>query len=196
MFGLVFHHFRLAVKIPGEAIAFLSALGYRMSDPVFDQNQNVHLTMAAHPSQPAVEIIYPGKEGGPIDDLVQRQPQGIVYHLWYVTENLVSSLKQFKTAGHVCFLAETGATFSRPKGFLLPCDRHGADRSSRINPEAALTDVRIKDGRTGTDPAKSPLRFELSNLEPQRKSSCTKLNNQRLTPRWPTEARYRLVRLA
>jgi methylmalonyl-CoA/ethylmalonyl-CoA epimerase len=55
--------------------------------------------MGSHETQPAVEIIYEGTEAGPIDKLMQRHAQGIVYHVCYVTENLRESLDGLEAAG-------------------------------------------------------------------------------------------------
>src|SRR5260370_29896783 len=99
MEGLAFHHFGLAVRKPDDGVAFLSMLGYRMENPILDKIQNVHLMMGWHDSQPAVEVIYEGTDAGPIDKLIQRHPQGIIYHVCYVTTNLQESLDQLETAG-------------------------------------------------------------------------------------------------
>lgn len=99
MHGLTFHHFGLAVKKPQNAIKFLSTLGYRMGDPFFDPNQRVNLIMGTHDYQPAVEIIFPGLESSPIDQLIQKHSGGIVYHLCYLANNLEDTLAQFETAG-------------------------------------------------------------------------------------------------
>jgi len=118
MLDLVFHHFGLAVKTPDQATSFLTALGYQLGEPVFDPGQNVHLMMATHPHQPQVEVIYAGREGGPIDKLVQQHPPGIVYHLCYSTQNLAESLAQIKAVGlqAICF--------SKPKPAPLFQGRH------------------------------------------------------------------------
>lgn len=99
MTGLTFHHFGLAVKNPQDAITFLTAQGYELGEPVFDPNQNVHLMMGTHASQPHVEVIYAGQDNGPIDKLVQRHATGIVYHLCYETQNLDETLKQIEASG-------------------------------------------------------------------------------------------------
>lgn len=99
MIDLAFHHFGLAVKSPVEATLFLSALGYKMGEPLFDPGQNVRLMMATHTTQPAIEIIFEGQAGGPIDKMIQQRPQGIVYHICYTTSNLSASLAQLKAQG-------------------------------------------------------------------------------------------------
>ena len=96
---LVFHHFGLAVKQPGTATTLLSTLGYRIGETVFDPIQNVHLALCFHDHQPAVEVIWPATDGGPIDSLVQRHSAGIVYHLCYETSDLTAALVQLKDAG-------------------------------------------------------------------------------------------------
>ena len=96
---LQFHHFGLAVRRPDEARIFVSSLGYRLGDYVFDPAQNVHLQMCHHAGHPDVEIICPGDTPGPVDRLVQRRPAGIVYHLCYVTDDLTATLAGFEAAG-------------------------------------------------------------------------------------------------
>ena len=92
---LKFHHFGLAVRRPDEARIFVSALGYQLGEPVFDPAQNVHLQLCVHETHPAVEIIWPGNAGGPIDKLAQRHASGIIYHVCYETDDLDAALARF-----------------------------------------------------------------------------------------------------
>jgi methylmalonyl-CoA/ethylmalonyl-CoA epimerase len=92
---LKFHHFGLAVRRPDEARVFVSALGYRMGEAVFDAAQNVHLQLCTHETHPAVEIIWPGDTKGPIEKLTERHAAGIIYHVCYETDNLPAALAQF-----------------------------------------------------------------------------------------------------
>jgi methylmalonyl-CoA/ethylmalonyl-CoA epimerase len=96
---LKFHHFGLAVRTPDEARKFVAALGYRVGDPVFDSTQNVRLQLCTHEMHPAVEIIWPGSDTGPVDRLVQRHASGIIYHLCYETDNLALALDGLAAAG-------------------------------------------------------------------------------------------------
>jgi hypothetical protein len=98
-FGLVFHHLGLAVRSPKSASILLNGLGYNLGPSVYDPCQNVFLQMAESPRNPAVEIISPGEGPGPIDKLVARHADGIIYHACYVTENLSATLAAIKTAG-------------------------------------------------------------------------------------------------
>jgi hypothetical protein len=59
----------------------------------------VNLIMCGHSLHPSVEIIFPGKGPGPIDDMVQRHSSGIVYHVCYETSDLVQTLAGFAEAG-------------------------------------------------------------------------------------------------
>jgi len=95
---LEFHHFGLAVRRPDEARVFVSALGYRIGDPVFDPAQNVHLQLCTHETHPAVEIIWPGDTRGPIEKLIERHAAGIIYHVCYEPDNLTAALAQFAEA--------------------------------------------------------------------------------------------------
>ena len=99
-FGLTFHHLGLAVRRPRDATQFLGGLGYSIGAPVFDPEQNVNLIMCAHPgAMPDVEIIYPAAGTSPVDALVAARPQGIVYHLCYVTADLPATLAALDQAG-------------------------------------------------------------------------------------------------
>lgn len=95
---LKFHHFGLAVRRPDEARVFLSTLGYQFGESCFDPAQNVHLQMGTHPTDPAVEIIWPTDSKGPIEKLTARHAGGIVYHICYETDNLAASMEHFAQA--------------------------------------------------------------------------------------------------
>ena len=96
---LAFHHLGLAVRRPQEATVFLSTLGYRMGETVLDPGQNVHLKMCLHETEPAVEIIWPGNTKGPLDEMIQRRPSGIIYHICYTTDHLAATLAGLEKAG-------------------------------------------------------------------------------------------------
>jgi methylmalonyl-CoA/ethylmalonyl-CoA epimerase len=96
---LKFHHFGLAVRRPDEARKFIATLGYQGGESIFDPAQNVHLQLYTHPGHPAVEIVWPGDNTGPINKLTQRHASGIIYHLCYETDNLSAALSGLETAG-------------------------------------------------------------------------------------------------
>jgi hypothetical protein len=92
-FGLRFHHLGLAVRRSRDAVRFLGGLGYALGEPIFDPEQNVNLIMCRHPgTMPDVEIIYPAQGKSPVDGLVAQRPDGIVYHMCYVTDDLAATL--------------------------------------------------------------------------------------------------------
>jgi methylmalonyl-CoA/ethylmalonyl-CoA epimerase len=91
-YGLTFHHLGLAVKLPEAAVSFLVGLGYAKGESIFDPLQNVHLLMCDHPAMPSVEIISPAEGAGPLDKLLVRQKDGLVYHMCYTTQNLAGTL--------------------------------------------------------------------------------------------------------
>jgi len=66
---------------------------------VFDPEQNVHLLMCTHDAMPPVEIVSPGDGNSPIDSLVARHDNGIVYHPCYLARDLAHSLAQLEAAG-------------------------------------------------------------------------------------------------
>lgn len=91
-YGLSFHHFGLGVADPASAQRFLSVMGYTLEPLVYDPLQNVRLGMAYHPTMPAIEIICPGNGPGPLDKVLATHPEGLVYHLCYVTDDLDATL--------------------------------------------------------------------------------------------------------
>ena len=99
-FGLAFHRLGLAVRRPDHAVCFLGGLGYAVAQPVFDPEQNVNLIMCRHSAaMPDIEIIYPAAGRSPVDTLVERRPDGIVYHVCYVTADLAASLAGLEERG-------------------------------------------------------------------------------------------------
>jgi hypothetical protein len=98
--GLRFHHLGLAVRRPRDAARFLAGLGYDMDEPVFDPEQNVNLILCRHRgAMPTVEIIYPAEGKSPIDALVNARPDGIVYHMCYLTDDLSATLAWMEQNG-------------------------------------------------------------------------------------------------
>jgi len=96
---LEFHHLGLAVKHSRRATALLAALGYQIGDAVFDPTQNVHLALCTHECQPAVEVIWPSGDPGPIDVLTERHSSGVIYHICYQTNDLTAALAKLQEAG-------------------------------------------------------------------------------------------------
>jgi len=110
--GLRFHHLGLAVRRPRDAARFLAGLGYEFAEPVFDPEQNVNLIMCRHDgAMPNVEIIYPAEGKSPVDALVGLRPDGIVYHVCYVTDDLSATLAWMEQNGvrAVCAVPPTRA---------------------------------------------------------------------------------------
>jgi len=110
--GLAFHHLGLAVRRPDDATRFLGALGYSIGEPVFDPAQNINLIMCRHPgAMPDVEIVYPDKTRSPIEAVVALRPEGLVYHLCYVTRDLGAALRRLADAElrAVCMVPPTPA---------------------------------------------------------------------------------------
>src|ERR1700740_2721280 len=100
-FGLRFHHFGLAVRRPDSATTFLSGLGYRVGESIFDPEQNVNLIMNTHDQMPSVEIIYPtlGEGKTPVDGLIVRHPDGVVYHPCFETSSIEQSVGESQASG-------------------------------------------------------------------------------------------------
>ena len=96
---LRFHHLGLAVKSPEPARSFLGTLGYVFGETVFDPLQNVYLTLCEHSSMPAIEIICRGDGKGPLDRLLVKHPDGLIYHICYTTGNLERTLYSLSASG-------------------------------------------------------------------------------------------------
>jgi hypothetical protein len=97
-FGLQFHHFGLAVRKPDEALRYLNALGYVQGATCFDGHQRVNLAMCHHDSMPDVELIWPGREPSPIDQMLKRN-ETLIYHLCYTSKSVEKSIASIENAG-------------------------------------------------------------------------------------------------
>lgn len=95
---LTFHHFGLASARPQACTAFLVAMGYQVGETIYDPAQNVHLAMAVHSRQPAVEIVSPGPTPGPISALISANREGI-YHLCYECSDVDAAVALMKKNG-------------------------------------------------------------------------------------------------
>jgi hypothetical protein len=99
-FGLSFHHFGLAVRKPELAVRLAEGLGYTLGARIFDPEQNVNLMMATHDRMPEIEVIFPAAKGqGPVDSILAKRPDGIIYHLCFATDDLGQSLAALEASG-------------------------------------------------------------------------------------------------
>lgn len=93
-----FHHFGLASARPQACTDFLVAMGYQVGETIYDPAQNVHLAMAVHPRQPAVEIVSPGPTPGPITALISTDREGL-YHVCYECDDIDAAVVSMKQNG-------------------------------------------------------------------------------------------------
>ena len=80
-------------------MTFVSMLGYRIGEEVFDPGQNVNLGICTHETEPTVEIIWPGETKGPVHGLTEHHPAGVIYHVCYSTDHIGSALAGLEKAG-------------------------------------------------------------------------------------------------
>jgi methylmalonyl-CoA/ethylmalonyl-CoA epimerase len=98
--GLRFHHLGLAVRRPSDAIRFLTGLGYDIPEPVFDPEQNVNLILCRHTgAAPDVEIIYPAAGKTPIEPYLGLRPDGLIYHMCYMADDLDAAAVALERSG-------------------------------------------------------------------------------------------------
>jgi hypothetical protein len=96
--GLAFHHFGLAVKRPDQAFLYLEGLGYRRGAVCWDPLQHVNLAMLHHPAMPDVEVIWPGDEPSPIDNLI-KGGKSLIYHQCYTSQDPAASIAALRQLG-------------------------------------------------------------------------------------------------
>lgn len=76
-----FHHFGLAARDPGQALAYLKSIGYTCVREVWDPLQAVHLRWCEAKGAPAVEIVTPPLDrDGPLASVLASQGTSF-YHL-------------------------------------------------------------------------------------------------------------------
>jgi methylmalonyl-CoA/ethylmalonyl-CoA epimerase len=98
-FGLAFDHLGLATRSPDRAVAFLEGLGYQPGAAIYDPLQKVNLILCANAFMPAVEVIYPADQRGPLDAILAGNSESF-YHLCFRSHDLAASLDAMRRAGH------------------------------------------------------------------------------------------------
>ena len=88
---IVFHHYGLATSNHAQSVHLLQAMGYSCSPPIYDDLQKVHLSMCLHTTLPPVEVVSPGGEDGPLDNILKSN-QAAVYHLCFVVQSFDEAL--------------------------------------------------------------------------------------------------------
>ncbi|MDQ7250219.1 VOC family protein [Dongia sedimenti] len=96
--GLAFHHFGLAVKRPDQAFLYLVTLGYRKGATCWDPLQGVNLAMMHHADMPDVEVIWPGDQPSPIDNLI-KGGKALIYHQCYTSADPAASIAVLRELG-------------------------------------------------------------------------------------------------
>ena len=96
--GLAFHHVGLAVKRPDEAFLYFKALGYRKGASCWDPLQHVNLAMVHHEVMPDVELIWPGDEPSPIDNMI-KGGKALIYHQCYTSPDPQTSISALRAIG-------------------------------------------------------------------------------------------------
>lgn len=95
---LRFHHLGLAARDPERAATFLRALGYEVGALTRDPLQGVDLAVCQHPTMPAVEIVVPVGDGGPLASMLKREAE-MVYHVCFETCDREAALRALADAG-------------------------------------------------------------------------------------------------
>ena len=97
-----FHHYGLAVKDFKDAIKFHKNLGYRFSNEIYDENQNVNLILCTSKNYPSVELVKPINEKSPINNYISKNNE-IIYHVCYeVNLKKISMDKFFLYNRYIC----------------------------------------------------------------------------------------------
>lgn len=76
----------------------LRLLGYELSELVHDPVLSVNLRLCIHSSFPAVEIVMPGSERGPLDGVLRRHEQ-LLYHTCYEVADREAVLMELNVVG-------------------------------------------------------------------------------------------------
>jgi methylmalonyl-CoA/ethylmalonyl-CoA epimerase len=96
--GLKFHHFGLAVRDVSGAMTFLKGMGYNCGKQIHDPLQKVMLAWCDHLSMPAIELVSPSDEAGPLDNILAGDSERI-YHLCYSSRDILESVSSIKASG-------------------------------------------------------------------------------------------------
>jgi methylmalonyl-CoA/ethylmalonyl-CoA epimerase len=97
-YGLTFHHLGLAVRDIPAALRVLQGLGYECGAEIHDPLQDVRLVWCEHDAMPAVELVAPTENPGPVDNILEHNPESI-YHTCYQAMSIEKSLDAIKKDG-------------------------------------------------------------------------------------------------
>ncbi|UCC95304.1 MAG: VOC family protein [Candidatus Omnitrophota bacterium] len=95
-----FHHIGIAVRDFAHSVNFYKSLGYKCSDPVVDNTQNVELVMLYSNSFPSIELVKPINKESPINNYLKDKEE-VIYHICYTTKNLQMVLDILKSEHRV-----------------------------------------------------------------------------------------------
>jgi FkbH-like protein len=87
-----FHHVAIAVEKIEDARVIFKALNYQSSEPVFDEYQQVMLSMCTKTDDTPVELVAPVNTRSPINHILKKNGE-IPYHLCYQVESFDKALQ-------------------------------------------------------------------------------------------------------
>ena len=76
----------------------LEGLGYRCGEEIHDPLQEVRLVWCEHDRMPAVELVAPTDNPGPVDNILEHSSESI-YHFCYEASNIEASVDAIKADG-------------------------------------------------------------------------------------------------
>lgn len=94
-----FHHFGLASSTPYRAVEVLEQLNYHCNEGVYDRLQNVWLRWCTHTSAPAVEIVSPADEDGPLTRILASQASSFYHLCWESDISCENAVLAMRSAG-------------------------------------------------------------------------------------------------
>jgi methylmalonyl-CoA/ethylmalonyl-CoA epimerase len=95
---LQFHHHGLALRDDAMAVSFLEAVGYSSGERIYDPLQDVELRLCTHDTAPAVEFVMPGRNKGPLTEMLARYDQ-LIYHTCYEVEDRSNAVERLQDLG-------------------------------------------------------------------------------------------------
>ena len=92
---LKFHHIAIAVEDLEVTQNFYLKLGFKASEPIVDENQDVKLVFLRKEHHPLLELVNPNSEGSPIINTLRKV--GVSpYHICYEVDDLQAALEYFR----------------------------------------------------------------------------------------------------
>lgn len=98
--GMVYHHIGIACNDIDATAKHYERLGYRRTENIVDELQNIKICFLDHDTMPRLELLAAVNENSPVVQILKKNGT-TPYHICYTVPNIAETIKQLKKRHYI-----------------------------------------------------------------------------------------------